>query len=290
MNEFYKIHYHGALASIKRGNDPLVNLRELPLAEFGRLMVQPLVEFPLLVDHLPKPISTQIQTNYNGRANLELLPSSVTFISSVLNAYTQYFEIKFPVGGTVLDYGCGWGRLLRMCYYFTNPNDIYGFDPQQKSINICTQSGIEANLMLCNEIPNVLPSEPNFFDLMFSFSVFTHLSYKATNAILKTLRRYVKPNGMLAITIRPIEFWDYYRSIDRISQDEYEDLLNQHNTTGFAYIPLKKGWKEVEGEVQFGDTSISLDFIKSNWPEWKIVATDLTIEDPYQIYIFLVPA
>jgi hypothetical protein len=33
-----------------------------------------------------------------------------------------------------------------------------------------------------------------------------------------------------------------------------------------------------------------IDFIKSNWLEWKVVGTNLTLEDPYQLHVFLVPA
>ncbi len=34
---------------------------------------------------------------------------------------------------------------------------------------------------------------------------------------------------------------------------------------------------------------MSLEFISSSWPEWRVASTNLTIEDPFQLHVFLVP-
>lgn len=290
MIEFYRRIVERAVASAEAGDDPIVILRELPLSVFGRLFVRPALECPSLVGYLPTMPAVDIQTEYNGRANMALLPSSVSFMESVCGAYTNHFRRRFPLGGKVLDYGFGWGRLIRMSYYLTGSLDIYGFDPQQKSIDVCHANRVHGNLMLCNEVPSSLTVAADFFDLIYSFSVFTHLSFNAANAVLRTLRRHVNSQGMLAITVRPVEFWEYFKSIGRIDELQHKLLLERHYKDGFAYIPLKAGWKAVDGDVHFGDTSMSLEFISATWPQWQVVSTNQTLEDPYQIHVFLVPA
>ena len=63
---------------------------------------------------------------------------------------------------SVLDYGCGWGRLIRVLYKFV-------------------------------------------------FSVFSHLSEKTTGTVLKTLKKYIAPDGLLVIAIRPKEYWQLHK-------------------------------------------------------------------------------
>ncbi len=135
MNEIYKPILKKALQDAQKGKTPYAQLRKLPLSTFGRLMVQPNVECPDLVPFLPKITPINIQTTYNGRANLDLLPSSVSFMESVNSAYIQAYGKKLAVGSNVLDYGFGWGRLIRMSDWFTDPANVYGLDPPQAAID-----------------------------------------------------------------------------------------------------------------------------------------------------------
>ena len=89
MNEIYKPILNKALQDVQTGKSPYAELRKLPLSSFGRLMVQPNVECPELAPFLPKITPVNIQNKYNGRANLDLLPSSVSFMESVNSAYIQ---------------------------------------------------------------------------------------------------------------------------------------------------------------------------------------------------------
>ena len=83
MIEFYRPIIERATTLAIAGGDPLTVLRELPLSVFGRVLVQPAVECPYLVDYLPKIPPIDVQTKYNGRANLALLPSSSNSTSVV---------------------------------------------------------------------------------------------------------------------------------------------------------------------------------------------------------------
>jgi hypothetical protein len=69
----------------------------------------------------------------------------------------------------------------------------------------------------------------------------------------------------------------------------------RHEQEGFAFIPHNAGSEgpqvPVEGEVRFGDASISLDFVRKNWKEWKLAGYDMNLSaDPYQQVLFLRPA
>lgn len=110
----------------------------------------------------------------------------------------------------MLDYGCGWGRLIRLLYKYTPPARIYGVDPWDKSIDICKESGIRADLAVSDYLPKTLPFEGKKFDLIYAFSVFTHLSERAATMALAACRERIKNDGMMVITARPLSYWDYH--------------------------------------------------------------------------------
>lgn len=36
----------------------------------------------------------------------------------------------------ILDYGCGWGRLLRLMNYYSDPDRVCGVDAMQESLTV----------------------------------------------------------------------------------------------------------------------------------------------------------
>ena len=42
---------------------------------------------------------------------------------------------------SVLDFGCGYGRLARLFYYYIKQDNFYGVDPWDRSINECLDNG-----------------------------------------------------------------------------------------------------------------------------------------------------
>lgn len=57
-----------------------------------------------------------------------------------------------------------------------------------QSIEQCEQHNVKANLALSQWVPRSLPFERQF-DLIYAFSVFTHLSEKTVHVVLSTLRK-----------------------------------------------------------------------------------------------------
>jgi hypothetical protein len=84
--------------------------------------------------------------------------------------------------------------------------DLYGCDPWDRSIDLGKQDGLTVNLALSEYLPTHLPFTERFH-LIYAFSVFTHLSLRATRQCLDTLHGYIGENGVLVITIRPVEYW-----------------------------------------------------------------------------------
>ena len=174
--------------------------------------------------------------------------------------------------------------MTRLLYYFSNPEAIWAVDPWDLAVNLCREANLAGNIAQSDYLPKDLPAPEAAFDVMFAFSVFTHTSRNATDAALGALRKHIAPDGLLVITIRPAEYW----VVNPDYAAQAETYQAQHAAEGFAFVP--HGRDTVEGEATYGDTSMSLDFIARNYPDWRIAGSDWALADPYQRYVFLTPA
>jgi SAM-dependent methyltransferase len=187
-------------------------------------------------------------------------------------------------GRKLLDYGCGYGRILRLMYYYSAPERTFGVDPWDRSIEICRADGLPSTLSISDYLPNSLPVGDTRFGLIYAFSVFTHLSERATRAALKTLRMYVEGDGVLVITVRPREYWEVVAAHGHVNSTR---MLSDHDERGFAFAPHDRA--PVDGDVTYGDTSLTLDWLSVNAAGWRVAATDRRPDDPQQVIVFLVP-
>lgn len=266
-------------------NEILAFLRgRLSLDAFGLLLIGlPREDLPALSRLLPRMASDETQRNFTGNSGEVLLGQTVSFVRALAYNYAALRNRSLS-GARIMDYGCGYGRITRMLYYFADPEAIWAMDPWDLAVGLCREAGMLGNLAQSDYLPRSLPAPEGAIDVMFAFSVFTHTSRNATDAALSALRRHIAPNGLLAITVRPPEYWaanpDYAPQAAA-----YQD---RHAAEGFAFAP--HGRDTVEGEATYGDTSMTLDFIAHNYPDWRIEAVDWALADPYQRYVFLTPA
>lgn len=261
-------------------------LRELSLEEFSELLLfMPTPGYSRLARLLPSMASSEVQKNWTGSSGHDLLDQSTTFVRQLA---LNYAEIRGRgLGGrTILDFGCGYGRILRLMLYYSNPDRLYGVDPWDRSIELSQEAGLLAHLAQSDYLPKTLPFDDTNFDVIYCFSVFTHLSERATAQALSALRQRINPDGVLVITLRPVEYWDFEK---RVSTQEKAALIAHHERDGFAFWPHKKR-EPVDGDITYGDTSMTIDYVGRSFPDWRVLRYDRSLRDPYQILLFLEPA
>ena len=224
--------------------------------------------------------SDQVQDNWTGCHGEALLWQSVAFVKSLVSGYAAVTGKKIQEA-VVLDYGCGWGRIVRLLYKFLPLHNIYAVDPWDESIELCRLHNLKGQLAVSDWVPKSLPFDRQF-DLVFAFSVFTHLSEKTCRIVLSTLRRHIAPNGLLLITIRPKEYWHHHDGGVLASS-----MINRHDETGYAFTPHNRA--PIDGDITYGDTSVSLAYIESNFRQWQIEAVECNQIDSLQILVFLRP-
>src|SRR5947209_6078230 len=91
----------------------LKQLREVPLDDFGALLLSlPNREYPNISRLLPRMANAEVQKSWTGADGGVLLRQTLSFVR--LLAYEFQLITGCPLlDRTILDYGRGWGRIIR---------------------------------------------------------------------------------------------------------------------------------------------------------------------------------
>jgi SAM-dependent methyltransferase len=257
-------------------------LRQMAFADFAELMFSlPRDELPALSAMLPRMAAVEDQRLWTGFSGETLLKQTVPFVRGLAHAYAQHCG---RIGeARVLDFGCGYGRHLRLMAYYVDPGRLYGCDPMPASLGRCFDRGVWGQLARSEPVPATLPFAQQF-DLIYAFSVFTHLAPRAMRQSLSALREKLRPGGLLAITIFPIEYW----VDDAVAAADKTRMREQHRRCGFAFLPLEgEDALAVDGEATYGRTTMSVDYLLSAYPQFRLKGLDRALEDPYQSVVYL---
>ena len=100
----------------------------------------------------------------------------------------------------ILDFGCGSGRLLRNLPSRTNA-EIWGVDLDAAAIKFCRKSLRFGRYAVSTEYPDGSLPESSF-DLIYAFSVLTHLDEMHQDAWLAEWSRILRPGGVLIVTYK----------------------------------------------------------------------------------------
>ena len=124
--------------------------------------------------------------NYKGIGKLH-----AGVFADVVKRHTESGELA------VLEWGCGPGRLIRHMHELldTYSLQLTGTDYNKRTIDWC-RKGLPEIEFLQNELMPPLSFDDEQYDVIYCFSVFTHLSAEAQEAWAAELRRLLKPGGL----------------------------------------------------------------------------------------------
>src|ERR1700736_770367 len=112
----------------------------------------------------------------------------------------------------ILDFGCGWGRIIRFFLKDVRPEKITGVDQVEKAIQCCLETNRWCNFKFIEPYPPV-PLTSESFDLIYLYSVFSHLSEEMHWELLKEFHRLLRPAGMVIATTRRRDFIEWCRDL-----------------------------------------------------------------------------
>lgn len=120
----------------------------------------------------------------------------------ILKWTEDYIPQEMP---TILDWGCGTGRIIQHLHQFHPYALLYGADTNQYMI-AWNQKHI--NGVYFSEIATSCPTPYplHYFNLIYGISVFTHLSATKQTQWIQELARITKPGGILLVTTMGLQY------------------------------------------------------------------------------------
>lgn len=237
---------------------------------------------------LPAFPSVEVQVQFTGSANAQTLHEAFGFYGLIKESCTK---LGAPIGpdSRLLDFGVGWGRLLRIFMKDVEADKLHGCDIDPAVIGLCNELGVPGNLDRIYPAGK-LPYPDAYFDAMFSYSVFTHLPEHAHLHWLSELARVARPGCVFALTLEPRRFIDFVAELGM--RDDWEQPWHRHlamfagmcpelhhefDNGRIAFIPTGGGGEYRDNSV-YGDAIVPLAYIEREWLQYFDVRD--YIDDP----------
>jgi SAM-dependent methyltransferase len=167
-----------------------------------------------------------------------------------------------------LDLGCGWGRIYRLMLRYLLAERLYGVDLEQECVDICKSHMPFGHFSKVNPTPPY-DFEGSTFDLVYLYSVFSHLSEDLYTSMLAEIHRMLKPKGIVAFTtLKPthVDVWatqvnDQFFA-NPLSRANFDAVAWKaaSNADGFLFVPT--GAPGERSESFYGETVITQGYLE----------------------------
>ena len=270
------------------GPEAYSEFRDLDDELWSLLLTLDYESFPGIRGFLPDLPAPELQQMWNGTSGAALAAQSVSFYRRLKQGWTDN-QTDSLSGARVLDFGCGWGRLTRMLARDLDPGNLYGCDPVESILDVCRECAVPAELARSEFLPESVPFETSF-DMVFSFSVFTHISERSHLASLEAIHDSLEPGGLFIATIRPPSYLDF-SPLMKPALDELEpDRRAALDEASYLFVPHEsEGHPQFGGgQMDYGETVITLPYVRNTWSRWfELLDVAVMTGDMYQVVLTL---
>lgn len=207
-------------------------------------------------DNIPFPPKSNLQRiTQQGADNQWWHFAGGTFVHKIGRVLEKYFSMDFGRIGSVLDWGCGCGRLTRHMSKYTDAQ-LYGIDIDPQNVDWCSRNFPMARFSLADPWKPA-PYDNKSFDLIIGHSVLTHLTEQAQQFWLEELHRILKPGGVLLVTVMS----RFSILSERLSNPAIEKLL----LAGYLDVGNQTSYLDKSRPGYYRKVFHSREYIQANW-------------------------
>lgn len=214
----------------------------------------------------PFPPTDSMSCGSNDRSDQEFALSGAGYYDHMEKALNSIGR-SWGDMDTVLEFGCGIGRVARLFAKHAPRQKFIGFDLNDKAIE-WLRNNLGFGEFHAGSVKPPLPIEEGSIDVVFSISVFSHLKEESQTEWLKEFYRILKPGGILFQTVHGrhalnlCKAYDAWRNAINVSSEDFEKLEKEIEETGFSWVPHSI---ETTGTDDYGVSFQTERFILKEW-------------------------
>jgi SAM-dependent methyltransferase len=240
---------------------------------------------------LPGIAPEHIQRTWTGSHGNTTFKQGFNFYKVVKAASKEYYR---PIDRdfNICDFGVGWGRIIRFFLRDVSVQNLIGLDCYPLALKYASESFPRINFQQ-NDIFPPLPLDDSSQDIIYLYSVFSHLSEDACLKWVEEFARIIKPGGILITTTRSRSFFDHLAKMRKnnvSSKGKYNSTtavaafenINEekikYDRGEFCFAPTGGGGGLDSGF--YGEACIPQKFVQQKWSafelkEWRLADKEI---------------
>lgn len=160
---------------------------------------------------LPAFIGEEQQRIFVGSSGVAALQEGHRFVQVLLSQLAKH-GLTLSDDSVVVDFGSGWGRYTRFMLKYVHPDNLYGLEVNAGMVEHCRKAFGMANFLKVATMPPS-PLRDGLVDVVFGYSVFSHLSPLCADAWIAEFARITRPGGLVLMTTQGRSFIDFCRGV-----------------------------------------------------------------------------
>jgi ubiquinone/menaquinone biosynthesis C-methylase UbiE len=206
-------------------------------------------------DSLSPAPPADLRARVQGRQDLAQFNETGKRVSFDIEVALRAASLALGRNSRILDFGCGCGRIISWFYELHDDSDFYGVDIDGEAIAWCQDHLSHVGKFIRNQDYPPLPYSTEYFDFVYSISIFTHLPEDMQFVWLEELRRVTKKNGYVLLTVHGEE----------LVPDRPRRARKSFRKHGFYYL-VGAG---TEGLPEFYQTAFHAeDYVRNRWSKY----------------------
>jgi len=233
------------------------------------------LEYPdrLAAFYPPIPPAELRRTACGGRTEQSHLWTATEDLEALLSLWEVFSDRPISSIASVLDFGCGCGRVLRWFPLVVPGAHCHGCDVREASIEWCNENLTGSFFTNATSPPLALPDHS--VDLVYSLSVFSHLNRASNVAWIRELARVVRPDGRILVTAcGAFTLWALCRSDEhqrdfQITGAQAREYLAGLRDQEFVFHGLSgETIRALDGvEQDYGQAFLTEQFVAREWSD-----------------------
>ena len=237
------------------------------------LLVRSLTSLTLEDVSFPGFPGSTMQSSFVGSSGEETLVEASQFYVEV-KGFAKRLGVEINTTTRALDFGCGWARHYRFFLRHLSTDNFVGIDIDPECVKVCRETVPMGTFESCDIMP---PSKlkAGTFDLIYAYSVFSHLNEQPQLRWAEEFDRLLRPGGIAVVSTLKrahIAVWD---DLLRDGNEHYKRALTQAGFDSsraqdafeegkFLYSPVGGGG--IRESSFYGEAIVSPDHVRKNWP------------------------